>query len=288
MSVPPNRAASRSAGATGRPNRRLARQPDRQRAHWLAGRQPARQLLARRPSRWPAIWLSDWDRCFAGQPSGWPAGRPAGQLAGQLASRPACRSARRPAFSRPTIWQAHRFSMGRLYNVAAESSLLSFPPLPSLYLNFKNPNGVKVPALINSNTFRCLRHAREMPAYAYFGISRCLRDACAVPAPANYSTIACEGDACACKLNGVKVPALVNTNNTDACAMPAPTTYSTLTCQRDACACILRQMKVPSRSQRMTFTARGSGTWVPSLINYGTPRCQCGHTAGNLRHAKTR
>ena len=96
MSVPPSRAASRLAGATGRPNHRLARQPDRQRAHWLAGRHPARQLLSRRPSRWPAIWLSDCGTAVslvnlragrlavqpAGSPGSWLPGLPVGRAAG--------------------------------------------------------------------------------------------------------------------------------------------------------------------------------------------------------------
>ena len=159
-----------------RPNRRLARQPDRQRARWLAQRQPARQLagpaadpLARRPTRWPAIWLYPLFRRSTYGLAGWPSIRPARRAAGF----PACLPVQPPA------WLAHRLGMGRLYNVAAELSLLSCPPLPSLYLNSKSPNGVKVPAPVNSYTSRCLRDARGVPAHSYFRIWRCLRDACA-------------------------------------------------------------------------------------------------------------
>ena len=93
---PPSRAASRLAVSTGRPNRRLARQPDRQRARWLAGRQPARQFLAWRPTRWPAIWLSECGTAvspvnlragrlavqLAGSPGSWLPGLPVGRAAG--------------------------------------------------------------------------------------------------------------------------------------------------------------------------------------------------------------
>ena len=139
-------------------------------------------LQAWRPTRWPggrpAGRPSGYDRCFAGQPSGWRAGRPAGRLAGQLVSLPACRSSHRPTFSRQPVWPAHRLGMGRLYNVAAESSLLSVPPLPSLYLNSKSPNGVKVPSLAKSH-FR-------MPARCHSSACACIFphvcDACLMPA----------------------------------------------------------------------------------------------------------
>ena len=154
-----------------RPNRRLARQPRRQPARQPAG--PADDRLAQRPIRWPAIWLCPLFRRSTYGLAGWPSIRPARQAAGF----PACLAVQPPA------WPAHRLGMGRLYNVAAESSLLSCPPLPSLYLNFKNPNGVKVPALMNSHTFRCLHNARDVPVHAYFPHlampARCLRGACA-------------------------------------------------------------------------------------------------------------
>ena len=93
---PPSHSASRPAGSTGRPNRRLARQPDRQRARCIAGRQAARQpsgpaadpVAGHRGIRLWHRWLPVSVRAGrlavqpAGSPGSWFPGLPVGRAAG--------------------------------------------------------------------------------------------------------------------------------------------------------------------------------------------------------------